>query len=326
MLEADDGGKVELEIDLRPEDAARLSGRPGISGRPVGSAAPAVLKISGSKPPVDKVQARVLGRFGSPPDAIWQLPGYYFGVKARLAELDAEVLKRGNELFEAEQNLSAALVTIARAGVLACEQLSRAAKAPYVSAIAVLKERENELRAADAQMMAKVEANARAVADLEKRLGDARMELERAKSVERRAGGPGKGPESAKVREAEDTIKILEQERKSLVSDAKRLREAENPATERARKEYTVSCADFAQFLMDDVMNFGDTFAVSRNKIAQLRRVVVDAEQKAELHRVARETYDVEAFDKGKKVLMGAIAFGVLFLLAIAFVVISAAS
>lgn len=320
MLEVDDATKVDLEIDLGPEDAARLSARPGASARPqaIASAAPAVVRGAGSRPPVDKVQARVLARYGSPPEAIWQAPGYYISVKSRRTQIDSELLKRGNELFEAEQDLAAALVTIARAGVLACEQLSRTAKAPYVSALAVLKERESELRAADAKMLEKVEANARSVADIEKRLGDARAELEHAK----RAAGPA-AKDNAKVKEAEETIRILDLERRALVLDAQRLRESENPATESARKEYTASCADFAQFLMDDVMNFGDTFAVSRHKIAQLRRVVADAKQKVELHRVARETYDAEAFERGKKVLALGIVLGALLVAVVLVVAIS---
>ena len=319
LLEVDDAAKVELEIDLRPEDAARLSARPGVSGRPpaIASAAPAVVRGAGSRPPVDKVQARVLARYGSPPEAIWQAPGYYLSVKSRRAEIDSEVLKRGNELFEAEQELAAALVTIARAGVLACEQLSRTAKAPYVSAMAVLKERENELRAADAKMMEKVEANARGVAELEKRVGEARGELERLK----RAAGPA-AKDNVKVKEAEEMVRVLDVERRSLMSDAQRLRGSENPATERARKEYTASCADFAQFLMDDVMNFGDTFAVSRNKIAQLRRVVAAAEQQLELHRIARECYDADAFERGKKVLAGGVVLGALLVFVVVFVAI----
>src|SRR4051812_36016761 len=93
MLETPDSSpRLELELDVKSKEEVRASMKPGPTGsmRPDARGVGAALGVdrvmlSRPPPPVDNIEAKLLGNFGSVPTAIWELPGYARRVKARLS-------------------------------------------------------------------------------------------------------------------------------------------------------------------------------------------------------------------------------------------------
>jgi hypothetical protein len=336
VLEGDDSPDLELELDLgrthsnapvqgamEGEGARTTSGRP----QPLGRAIAAVQRPIA--PVVDTMEARLLAKYPQAPTKLWEYPGYAKAVKERLAELETQAAQKRTKAEDAKAQLDAALVGIARRAVTLCEGLNRAAKQPYAPTLAHLASQEAQLRAVDGERMAKVDATHERALAIAKRLRPAENDLERARTEERQASaGLEGGPKSAsaaqakvieaahkKVLEAQAAVTILREERSKLEAEAKSIATSHDPAAEAARADYNAICADFAQFAMDDTVNFGEEFSADRVTVTNLREVAERADKDAALYRAAADSYDRDAVAKGRTVVIGAAAAGAVVLL-----------
>jgi chromosome segregation ATPase len=337
MLQTPESSPVlELELDVKTKDEVRASMKPA----PVGSMRPdargvgAALGVdrgllSRPPPPIDNIEAKLLGNFGSVPAAIWELPGYARRVKSRLAELEAAIATRDGRATKAKKELEDAAVSLARRGITTCNALSRQARAPYVATLEQIAKREAHLRDVDQALAAQMKEHQQKVEALEKRVESQLSEVLAARRELRTAGGedpnakatPAISAARKKVQDEESKLQILRDERTSLEQSAKALRGASTPAVDAARADYASICADLAQFIVDDRMNFGEEFDDARVRIARLRETSAAAQKELSLYRAAAGSYDSAAAAKGRNVMYGAIGAVVLFVILVGAIV-----
>jgi hypothetical protein len=324
---------LELELDVKSKEEVRISAKPNAAASsfrpdPRGVAvAVGIDRVALSKPPlpVDNIEAKLLGNFGPVPTAIWQLPGYARHVAARLAELDAALGTREVRARRAQKDLDDASVSLARRGVTACNALTRQARAGYLPTLEQLAKREAHLRDVDSELAGAMKEHQSKVEALEKRSEVEYAELTRARAAERAAGGddpaaknsPALAAAKKKVAECERKLEIIRDEKNTLEQSARDLRGAASPAVEAARADYASICADLAQFIAEDRINFGAEFDDARQRLAKLREVSQAADKELALYRAATQSYDAGAVAKGKQVLYGSIVGAALFVIVI---------
>ena len=116
-----------------------------------------------------------------------------------------------------------------------------------------------------------------------------------------------------------DTVKglqlkllALQQERDSVERAVRVPARSLDPGVAQARADFRATCADFAQFVLDDRANFGEDYEEPRARIARLRNEVLISEKQLLVHRAASNAFDDKAMATGMRVTAGVISVAVL--------------
>jgi hypothetical protein len=333
-------GELALELEVDAKSAPPVS-RPvpsgPVSARPVsvGSAVPVDRGPISHAPKIDALDIRLVAKFGPAPESIWEAPGYARRVRARVKELHQLVTPRIARKVRTKTELEDALVALAQRGVAATRLMTRAARAPYQQTLERITQREAALRSVDSAAMGQMEAHNAEVEAIAKRIEEIQNEVLAAKAEERKMLESSseqqlKEPERTrllesaekKIEEGQGALEVAREERNALEAAFKQKADAPNPAAEKARKEFRATCADFAQFVIDDPSNFGEEFNGARENIARLRKAAETAERDCDLHEAALSAYDAEAVSRGDTLLYGGIGAAALVLAIVIFLAV----
>jgi hypothetical protein len=329
-LEVADDGADKLELDL---GSAPASLRPRFEApaslRPVQVASAAPIERGPPKPIIDPMEARLLAKFGPPPEKLWETPAYRRNVRARLAELEPQFKAREKRWNELSRELEDALVGLAQRGVASTRVFTRGERAAYVHTLERLQLRERELAAVDGAASAATEEARRKLTLVDQRVEEVHRENRALRAEEERlaedpkAAGPKLEETRKKIEEIRATLDVARKERAAIEAEIKAIPQRNDPATDKARADYRAVCADFAQFVIDDPVHFGEEFNEARERIRKLREVAGHVEREYLLYKAATEAFDPDAFASGAKVVYAAIAAGAVLLLAIVALVVT---
>ncbi len=286
-----DGDNVENPISLEVDMIARA---PSVSARVAAIAVPIMRGPMPTGPDLDPVEVRMVARFGAAPESWWTTPSYVRHVRARQTELVAEKTAAEDQYFAAKGALDDALVSIGQRAIAEVRNTSKA-RGSFLKTLDRLAKREAELKAVDPAAIEESERQREQLLSLYERIEMAKVKLA-----------------SAKTKELTAELASLQQERDAAERAARTPAMARDPEVERARGAFRLTCADFAQMVLDDRTAFGEEYEEPRARVARLRNACDAAEKKVLLHRAARDAFDEKALATGLRVMYGAIGLAVL--------------
>jgi hypothetical protein len=316
-------------VSIRPMSSAHVASappastsEPAIARAAVGvGAAPDTRSILDIKPPViDGMEAKVAGRFGKPPDKIWELPAYGSAVRARIAELEETLEVKQAAQKKAEDALAETLVKIARKAAQVVPSLSRLAKQPYLSTLETLRAAEEALASAQGAQAVASTAQAEKIRAIDRRIAEFSREYEAAWEDQRQAGDRAPPDVKRLVEEARTKLQAAKDERDAVVAQSSPT--SKTPGSEKAWGELRDVAARFSEHVIQDEINFGKDFHALRDEVVRNVRAVESSTREVALYRAALGTHDSAAVAKGQLVVKGAIAGGVLFLVLLLVIVL----
>ena len=220
------GAGVSLELDLPqapskaprradslapsgPPPASRGAHGPNLSHFKAGPTGGSVRPPPVAAPPMEAIEARLLGNFGDPPKSWWQTPLYAWKVRARLVELRQALGLRRQDAARAEKQAQAALVALGQRARATAETAPA-----YGRTLEGLKSAEALLRSRDGALMADMDVHTKKMALLDQRAQKLEAELAAAQAVERKVQGE-LAELQAHVQRAEANMRKLDLELRS---------------------------------------------------------------------------------------------------------------
>ncbi len=304
------------------------------SGVPVSTKEPAIAKaavgvgavpetrsiLDVKAPVIDAAEAKITGRFGKPPDKLWELPAYSSMVRARIAEIEVTIEAKDVALKKAEEALAETLVKIARKAAQVVPTLSRVAKQPYMATLETLRAAEEALADAQGAQAAESTARAEKLRSIDRRIAEFSREYDAAWEDQRQAGDRASPEVKRVVEEARTKLQAAKDERDAVVAQSSPA--GKTPGSEKAWGELCEVAARFSEHVIQDEINFGKEFHPLRDEVVRNVRGVESARREVALYRAALATHDSAAVTKGQLVVKGAIGGGVAFLILLLVIVL----
>jgi hypothetical protein len=301
-----DGGDLEspvaLELDLGPAPSSRNAPTPPSEPSRVATAAAVDTRASlASVPDLDRVEVRMVARFGMVPESWLGTPGYVRHVRARQVELEKELRSADEEFLVSKTALDDGLIAVGQRALSEVRGTQKA-RGSYLKSLDRLAKREAELKIVDKA----------GFEESERQRGELQALFERIEAVKRKL-------EATKTKELAAELTALQQEREVVEKAVKVPSRSQDPEVEQARKVFRAACADFASFVLEDRANFGEDYEEARARVARLKLACDAAEKKVLLLQAAQTAYDASALATGVRVTYGAVGLAILSLAALAF-------
>ncbi len=292
-----DGGDLDagiaLELDMGSSE--RASPEPASIRVAAAAAAPLARGPAPATPQLDPIEIRMVARFGATPDSWWATPSYVRLVRARQVELAKELTIAEQHYVAAKAALDDALVSIGQRAIAEVRNTVKGSRGSYLKTLDRLAKRETELKAIDTAVYEESEKHRDTMRTLFERIEATKTKLAASKGKDLTAD-----------------LAALQQERDATERAMKMPTKSLDPEVERVRREFRATCADFAQFVLDDRANFSDDYEEPRARIARLRNAVDAEEKKVLLHDAASNAFDEKAMATGIRVMYGGIGLAVL--------------